>query len=238
MRRLLLLVTSLVFIVGACDDSGTDEENFISDNTARLLGLQEDFDIEYISYDLVKTFPPYDSTIDTTVYIFSGRVNSESPGRIDLFVDSAPIAALKINDNSIVNLGYYVRTDGGDSLMEFPELPLLFPIAFIEEDCWESYTPPMFVDGNAVIESMLFLSWGFETTREFVRRENILVPAGRFNSFVIKCDRTLPGNDEAFSTSYEYYADGVGLVRLYSAGSFGSTHLFMRSYVHHDQDSL
>jgi hypothetical protein len=234
----LLLAALLAIVAGACDDSGTDEEGFISDNTVRLLGLQEDFDIEYISYDSVITYPPLRIEIDTTVYMFSGRANSGSPDRIDLFVDSVPIAALRITDNSIVNLGYYVRTDGGDSLLQFSELPLLFPIAFVEENRWESYTPPMFVDGQAVIESMLFLSWGFETTRKFVRRENILVPAGRFNSFVIKCDRILPGDDEAFSTSYEYYADGVGLVRLYSAGSFGSTHLFMRSYVHHDQDSL
>ncbi len=161
MRRLLLFTILLVLTIAACDKPGTTGEDFITDNTVSLLGLQQDFDIEYISCDSVMTYPPLRIEIDTTIFTFSGRLYSDSSGRIDLFVDSIPFAALRVTDNAIINLGYYNKIDGVDSLMEFPELPMLFPIAFLKDDRWVSYTPPRFMDGQAVIESMLFLSWGF-----------------------------------------------------------------------------
>ena len=230
MKRLSsLILLVLLMVVLSCTESGTDSDNgIISPDAVKLLGLQDDFECRYIRYDSIFTYyPSFKVTVDTTELTCRWEATDSTRTRIDLWFDSTRSTALKITSNSIVNLGYFQAVDDHDSLFYFAEPPEIFPIAMRNDEPWESFTPAYYIDGEQQITSKLFLSWGLMAKREFEQRETLLLKLGSFNCAVFRCEYTLPGEEDIFKTNYEYYADDYGLVKLYSTGLFGRSHIYL-----------
>jgi len=232
MKRLATIIMLLVAvgISGCADKSTNDDENFITSNAVRLLGLQEDVECEYIKYDtIISYYPSYMVTIDTSLVEFAAQESDSTRSQINLWFDSDKTSALKITSNSVVNLGYFRTIDDIDSLFQFSEPPQIFPLTVQATDIWDSYCPPISPDGYPFIGSMLFLAFGLENRRSFERSESILLPLGDFVCYVFKNEYRLPGTVTPFRTSHEFYSLDFGLVKMYSTGTFGSSHVFMIS---------
>lgn len=234
MNRLSFCIALLILgLIIGCTDNGTGEdENLITNNSVQLLGLQEDIDIGYVRYDtIISYYPTYTITIDTTTMSFSAVATDSTREQIDLSFDSEKFSALKITASSVVNLGYYRTIDDVDSLFRFAEPSQLFPLRVEATDIWSSYTPSISPHGYEWIGAKLYFSYGFENTRSFDRIETVLVFPGSFTCYVFKNEYRLRGSTEPFRTSYEYFSPGVGLVKMYSTGTFGSSHLYLISNV-------
>lgn len=225
--RCLMAITlaAVAFLIPSCTETGTESDDLIvTTNATALLGLSEDSECEYVQYDSLITYPPLRIYVDTARFSMTVVASDSARELFDLSFDSIKTAALRITSNSIVNLGYFEPAKGQGSLIPFAEPPELFPRLITSEDTWSYYAPPVFG-----VTDKLFLSWGFEVTRTFDRREYLLLPLGGFNCYVFLCEYSLPGDEESFKTTYEYYAEGYGLVKLYSAGPSGSSRAFMIS---------
>jgi hypothetical protein len=220
---LLIPLAALVLLTAGCEESGTEGDNsYVTSDATKLLGLHDDFVCRYVQYDSVITYPPFEISVDTVSFSFKGIAKDSLQTEFDLWFDSARTAVVKITSDVVVNLGYYQAVGDLDSLVCFSEPAELFPIVVESEQSWESYAPPVF--GTT---TRLFLSWGFVASRRFERREPVLLPLGTFNCYVFLCEYRLPGDAEPFQTAREYYAEGHGLVKLHTAGAFGSSQVFM-----------
>jgi hypothetical protein len=215
----------LAFLVVGCSETGTDSgDSFITSDATVLLGLQDDFECRYVRYDSTVTYPPYEITVDTTFFTFAAIATDSARQRFELWFDSLRTAALKIQSGSILHLGYIPWSpDEPESLVSFAEPPMIFPLRITAEETWSFYTP-----STPDIFARLYLSWGFEVTRTFDRRETLILPIGTFNCYVFVTEYRLPGTDTLFQTCEEYYASDWGLVKLYSTGP-GTSRVFMVS---------
>ncbi|MFH1893893.1 MAG: hypothetical protein ABIK83_14570 [Candidatus Zixiibacteriota bacterium] len=232
MNRFSTIITLLVVVaISGCSDKSTnDDENLITNNAVRLLGLQEDVECEYIKYDtIISYYPSYFVTIDTSLVEFAAQASDSTRSQINLWFDSKKTSALKITSNSVVNLGYFRTINDADSLFKFSEPPQIFPLTVQTTDIWDSYSPPISPDGYPWIGSKLYFSYGMENRRSFERSESLLLPLDNFICFVFKNEYRMPGTVTPFRTSYEYYSLDFGLVKMYSTGTFGSSHVFMIS---------
>lgn len=228
----IIMLITIAAVVGCSDKSTDNDENLITGNAVRLLGLHEDIECEYIKYDtVISYYPSYMVTIDTSIVEFAAQASDSTRSQINLWFDSDKTSALKITSNSVVNLGYFRMIGDTDSLFRFSEPPQVFPLVVSATDVWDTYSPPISPDGYPFIGSKLFLSFGLENRRSFERTESILLPLGNFFCHVFKNEYRLPGTTEPFRTSYEYYSLDSGLVKMYSTGTFGSSHVFMISRI-------
>ena len=229
-NRLLALSLVLLVTLLSCSDSGTENEELATGNARSMMGLQEDLECRYVRYDTMMTYPPLRLKIDTTLFTYSTVTSSFDDNTIDVLFDSVKTASLRITSNCVVNLGYYRSIADVDSLFQFAEPPVIFPIVCEENATWESHCPPSYASGEETVEAQLYLTWGLIAKRKFERRETLLLPVGTLACTVFKCELTLPGEEDPILTQYEYYADGVGLVKLYSTGRISTSHIFMLSY--------
>ncbi len=211
---LMTVLVVLASLVVSCSETGTDSgDSFITSDATVLLGLRNDFECRYVQYDSTVTYPPYEITVDTTFFTFAAIAFDSTRQQFDLWFDTVKTAALKIQSGSIVHLGYMPWSpDEPESLVYFAEPPAIFPVR-INSDAWTYYTPAV-----PDITTRLFLSWGFDATRSFDRRESLLLPIGTFNCYVFVTEYRFPSTGMLFQTSEEYYASDWGLVKLYSTG--------------------
>jgi len=235
-RILVLFAVIVALLTAGCDSSGTDSnDNVVVTNTSALLALNANSHSTYVQYDSIyRYFPDFGIEVDTTEFTFELVGLDTTFERVDIHFDSTRSHSLKITSTHIVNLGYYRQENDTDTLAFFAQPPEVFPLTISKDSKLESYTPAMLVDSKSVTTSQLYLSWGFEIERSFVRTESLLLPVGQFNCVVIKNEFHLPDSDSIYKTEYEYYAQDYGLVKLYSTGLFGQSHTFMLS---HDVDS-
>ena len=221
----MTVLVGLAFLVVSCGDTGTDSDNsFITSDATVLLGLQHDFECRYVRYDSTVTYPPYEITVDTTFFTFTSIAADSTRQQFDLWFGMVKTAALKIQSGSILHLGYIPWSpDEPESLVCFAEPPMIFPLKITADETWSFYTP-----ATPDITARLYLSWGFDVTRTFDRRESLTLPIGTFNCYVFVTEYRIPGSDTLFQTSEEYYASDWGLVKLYSTGH-GTSRVFMVS---------
>jgi hypothetical protein len=214
----------LAFLV-SCGETGTDsDDSFITSDATVLLGLMDDFECRYVRYDSTVTYPPYKVTVDTTFFTFASIATDSTRQRFELWFDSLRTAALKIQSGSILHLGYIPWSpDEPESLVSFAEPPMIFPLRITADETWSFYTP-----STPDIFAKLYLSWGFDATRTFDRRETLILPIGTFNCYVFVTEYRIPDADTLFRTCEEYYASDWGLVKLYSTGH-GTSRVFMVS---------
>jgi len=225
-----IVLFTFALIIGCSDKSTNDDDNLITSNAVGLLGLQQDVELDYVSYDTIVTYyPNYAVYIDTTYTSFSAIATDPSRDQIDLSFDSEKFTAVKITANSVVNLGYFRRINDTDSLFAFSEPSQLFPLKVEKTATWTSFTPSISPYGDVWIGSKLYFSYGFENTRSFERMETVLMFPGSFDCYVFKNEYRVRGTTEPFRTSYEYFSPGFGLVKMYTTGTFGSSHLYMNS---------
>jgi hypothetical protein len=225
----LVVLLSMLLILGCGDSATNPDETPGALNAVKTLGMQEDFECLYLQYDSIFTYPPFRVVVDTTTLVFSAAAIDENRDRIDLWFDSVRTAAIRITSNSVVNLGYYRRIADRDSIQYFSEPAVIFPNNVQTGTIWEEYAPPISEPGQMIITSQLFISWGFDVTRTYLRREDVLTPMGLFNCHVVQSDYRLHDQEDIFKTEFEYYADSYGLVKLYSSGRFGSSLVVMVS---------
>jgi hypothetical protein len=220
----MTVLVVLAFLV-SCGETGTDsDDSFITSDATVLLGLMDDFECRYVRYDSTVTYPPYKVTVDTTFFTFASIATDSTRQRFELWFDTVKTAALKIQSGSILHLGYIPWSpDEPESLVSFAEPPMIFPLRINSYDTWDYYTP-----STPDIIARLYLSWGFDVTRTFDRRESLVLPIGTFNCYVFVTEYSLPGTDTLFQTCEEYYASDWGLVKLYSTG-LGTSRVFMVS---------
>lgn len=229
---ILLLFAAGIFLSIGCESNSTDSDsNTVVSDAQKLLGLHANSHSTYVRYDSIyQYFPDFDIQVDTTEFNFEVIGLDSTFERVDIYFDSIKSHSVKITATHVVNLGYYRTVNDRDTLAFFAQPPEIFPLVVGKDAEWESFTPPMTTDSRPVVTSRLFLSWGFEIERSYLRTESLLLPIGQVNCIVIKNEFRLPGESEIFKTEYEYYAPEYGLVKLYSIGLFGRSHTFMISH--------
>lgn len=228
---LLVFAAGMVLSIG-CESNSTDSDsNTVVSDAQKLLGLQANSHSTYVRYDSIyQYFPDFDIQVDTTEFTFEVVGLDSAFERLDVYFDSIKSHSIRITATHVVNLGYYRTVNGNDTLAFFAQPPEIFPLVVEKDTEWESFTPPMTTDSRPVVTSRLFLSWGLEIERSYLRTESLLLPIGQFNCIVFRNEFRLPGESEIFKTEYEYYAPEYGLVKLYSTGLFGRSHTFMISH--------
>jgi hypothetical protein len=221
---ILCLILSIVF----CSDKSTTSSDRASSRTEQLLGLAQSHANLYQQFDSLVTYSPaYHIEVDTSLVTLLIEDTDQSQTRYDIGFPSEKLARLIITTNSVAMTGYYQKIDGRDSLFYFINIPEILPSRLVKEDTWTFYVPPLHRDSKEIITSTLNYGFGYEVTRTYLGTEEIVVPAGDYLAYVIKSDYRLKGSDEIVKTDTEYLASGVGLVRMDSAGKFGSSHIFL-----------
>lgn len=223
---IVLLCLGIVYL--ACTDSSSSSPSLNQASTETLLGLVANHTNTYQRFDSLITLDPvYLLTLDTSLVTYSVFDVDQAQSKFDITISAEKLARLIISGNGVALTGYYQNIDGHDSLFHFISPPEILPNLIVADDIWNFYVPPLYRDGKPVITSYLNFGFGFNITRTYLGREDVVVPAGAYNAHVIRSEYRVPESDLILKTDLEYLVPGIGLVRMYSHGNFGSSHVIM-----------
>ena len=232
MYPLVLIFVSCIFIFSCSDDDPLGPQTAPA-VTGSLLGLDSDHQNLYQQFDsLVTYYPNYQIAVDTSLVTFAVEVADSSKDWYDISISSRKLARAIITPNSVAITGYYRAVDEHDSLFYFIHAPEIMPKKLRVDDSWNFYVPMIHHDGRETIVSYLNFGFGYDVTRTYLGQEDIARPAGPFSAHKIRSEYRLIGSDEIVKTDTEYLVDGIGLVRMYSRGNFGNSHILLISSDH------
>jgi hypothetical protein len=134
-----------------------------------------------------------------------------------LAVDGANHDLLTRDDLGVLHSGQ-IRSDlmPPDTLFFVPT-PIIIPQTYIN-GVTHTITSPMFTTaaGDERL-SLLFFNYGYTTDRTYKGRTEIVLPTSSYNAYyfqsILRLDETAI---DTLMTIDEYYADGVGLVKLHA----------------------
>ena len=177
------------------------------------MGLTNNRTLNYMQIDTIITMDSvYQMTVNDTSLIITISGTSDEWMIKD---DNRPMINLLVSDPYVLQNGYWSRINGRDSLRYFADPPIIMPQKIKEGDAWRGFTP--FYQGDSAEFKRQFYNYyfGFYYTRTYSGTEQIILPSGVFEAVRIDVDlyldkaRTTPE-----ATVVEYYASGVGLVKL------------------------
>ena len=222
----VLLCSVLGFLTCTSDDSISPDKS--SSKTETILGLDQNHTNLYQQFDSLVTYTPsYQLTLDTSLVTYTVIDVDSDQTKFDIAVSSEKLARLIITSNSVAMTGYYQKVLERDSLFYFINPPEIMPNRLTQDDTWQFYVPPLHRNGEELITSYLNFGFGYDVKRTYLGKENTVVPAGAYNAHVIQSDYLMPGSAEIVKTDIEYLVEGIGLVRMYSTGHFGTSHILL-----------
>lgn len=236
MKKAMLLPLAFVslfcILMFSCSDNDPLGPKTSPAITGSLLGLDSDHENFYQQFDsLISYYPSYHVEVDTSLVTFSVEIVDSAKDWYDISVSSQKLARTIITPNSVAITGYYRNIQNHDSLFYFINPPEIMPSELNVDDVWEYTVPKIYREGGEIIISYLNFGFGYDVTRTYLGKEDIVVPAGAFNAHKIKSEYRVPGSDDVIKTDIEYLVDGIGLVRMNSHGNFGISHvLLINSY--------
>lgn len=223
---IVLLCLGIVYM--ACTESSSVSPSLNPANTVTILGLSTDHLNTYQKFDSLITLDPYyQLTLDTSIVTYAVVDIDQDQSRFDIFVSDEKLARLIASPNGVSMTGFYQNIEGHDSLFNFISAPQILPSKLTANDTWDFYVSPLLRNGQQIITTYLNYGFGFNVTRTYMGKEDIVVPAGAYTAQVIKTEYRVPESDLLLKTDIEYLVPEIGLVRMYSYGTFGSSHTIM-----------
>jgi hypothetical protein len=220
----LCLVLTLVY----CEDDDTTSADRVPARTESLLGLDASHANLYQQFDSIYNYTPnLTIDVDTSLVTLITEDVSGNQTTFDIGFPSEKLARLIITTKSVAMTGFYQKIEGHDSLFYFIDIPEIFPDRLRADESWSFYVPPLYRDNEEQIIFYLNYGFGYEITRTYMGTENIVVPAGAYTAHIVKSEYRLRGTDEVIKTDTEYLVSGIGLVRMYSSGKFGKSHILL-----------
>ncbi len=216
MRWIYLPVLLLLLLIGiGCDDSSEAPTSVVFPDGAQLLGITTDHTLHYRMFDSTIVFDPYRVVYDTTdLYVtFTGG----SGNQVEMAINGTP-QALLTNDNAGVLLSGQIRGDviPIDTLLYIDPTPIVMPRSVTSGAQWSLSIPTLNLASGTERRTQLFLNYGFITDRRFIRNIDIVLPLGSYAAYQFESRLFLAdvADTTPVMTVHEYYADGVGLVKL------------------------
>jgi len=229
-KAFLFLIAILCWLVAflACTNDTTNSPSMAPSKTKSILGLDQNHTNLYQKFDsLVLYSPSYQLVLDTSLVTYTVYDIDSNQTKYDIAVSSEKLARLIITTKSVAISGYYQKIDDYDSLFHFIYPPEIMPNQLNREETWQFYVPPLHRDGRELITSFLNFGFGYEIRRTYLGKEDIVVPAGAYDAYVVQSEYMLAGSTEVIKTDVEYLVEGIGLVRMYSTGNFGTSHILL-----------
>jgi len=224
----LILISCLVLSIVFCSDKTSVSSGRVPSQTQQILGLAQSHANLYQQFDSVISYSPvYEITVDTSLVTLVIEDADQSGTHYDIGFPSERLAHLIITTNSVAMTGYYQKINGQDSLFYFIDIPEILPSHIAKGNIWSFYVPPLHRDGKEIVTTFLDYGFGYDVTRTYMGTEDIVVPAGAYTAHVIQSEYRLHGSSDVIKADTEYLVSGIGLVRLDSAGRFGSAHIFL-----------
>jgi hypothetical protein len=224
----LVVFLCLILAIIACSNNDSLSPTKTSGKTETILGLAENHTNLYQQFDsLVSYSPVYHVAVDTSLVSYTVTDVDSNGTFYDISISSEKLARLIITSNSVVVTGYYQKIENQDSLFHFIFPAEIMPNQMAKDETWDFYCTPIHRDGVEMTTSFLNYGFGYKVTRTYLGQEEIVVPAGSYEAHVIKSEYRLPYSEEIVKTDTEYLVAGIGLIRMYSVGNFGSTHVLM-----------
>jgi len=190
---------------------------------ATLLGFVDNRTLDYVQTDTIITFDPsYNLSVETSTQKIRLSVNDNE---WIVYNDNTPLVNLRPTSESILQNGYWRYIDGHDSLFYIPVPPVVMSRSLSVDTSWSGYTPSLPINNEETIFPFYYANFGFYFERRFIGTENILVPAGSFDTYCFEVDLFVnPYDSLPTARTEEYYASGIGLIRLnFKGGSLNRT---------------
>jgi hypothetical protein len=207
----ILLLLVLAISCGNEDNSPNSPLNSL--DGADLLGLIDNRTFDYFEIDTVITLLPIRTVkIDTSIHRFSVT----GSGNDWIVSDSAgDMLNLKLSDPYVLQNGYW-REEGDSSILVYFATPAILMNRSLEvNQSWDSHTPHYTVEGGSLSFPFYFSYFGYFTTKTYVGREEVLVPAGAYDAYRFDVELYANVTDATpTATVEEYFSPSVGLVKL------------------------
>lgn len=210
-----------IFIIGVCAGClllGCGEDDVVISplerlDGASLLGLANGRSLNYLQTDTVVSIDPIYSVTVTT----SSRAVRIGGGGSDWVVKKgdSPLINLKLTNESVIQNGYWRTIDGHDSVFYFATPPVIMSRSLASEPSWDGYTPFFETDTSSLSLLFCYAYFGFHFEKQFIENVHLLLPAGSFDTY--RFDVSLfvdPSDTVPVVRISEYYAPGIGLVKL------------------------
>ncbi|MDH4157271.1 MAG: hypothetical protein OEW00_08350 [candidate division Zixibacteria bacterium] len=207
------LAAVLMLLPGCGEDDGVSSQPPGYVNGLTLMGLVDNRSLQYIQTDTTTSFDPvYSVTVATVSKTI--RIAGAGDEWIVMQADS-PLINLRVTDESVIQNGYWQRDNDVDSLFYIPIPPVVMMRSLWPQRSWEGFTPRLAAGETEVMLPFYYSNFGFSFTRTFADRRSLLVPAGSFETYHFSVDLFANPYDSLPAAHVdEYYAPGVGLVRL------------------------
>ena len=214
------VICLLIIVMAGCgadNDGGPTSSpsgsSTISNEGAQLMGLTNNRNLYYMQIDTIISMDSvYHTDFDTSYYMIS--ISGTSDDWI-IRVDNQPMINLLVSDPYVLQNGYWSEINGRDSLRYFADPPIVMPQSIKKDDSWSGFTP--FYQGDSEEYKRQFYNYyfGFYFTRTYTGTEEVILPSGVFDAVRIDVDLFLDKSSTTpEATVVEYYASGIGLVKL------------------------
>lgn len=226
MYRIITLSIMLFFLsVAGCHKSAEAPEVIAYPDGAGLLGLERDHLLHYIVYDsLVQSYPVYKIEVDTSdwwIKLIRGQNHQVALS----FNDSAQ--ALMTVDDLGVLLSGQIRpaADPYDTIVFYPT-PVLMPRTYSIGTTWSFSCPAYAGTEGEERFSLLYLNYGYLTTRKFIGKADVVLPSGFYEAYHFHSVLLPENNPRDSMVVDEFYADQIGPVKIESSAG-GSRRLII-----------
>ena len=211
----LFLVTALLVACSEDENLPTSSDGYVDGYT--LLGLVDGRTFQYLQTDSVISFDPVFSidvsTSEQTIVV------AKTGDEWIIYDDSIPMINLRVTGQSVLQNGYWQRINNEDSLFYVAVPPVNMKRSLTSGSNWDGFTPALASGESSLMMSFYFAHHGFFFTKQLVGTENVVVPAGSFNTYRFSVDLFIsPYDSVAVAHVDEYYAPNIGLVQQHFRG--------------------
>ncbi len=210
----VVLLVSWTVGCGGEDPVGPGLENL---DGSQLLGLANNRTLTYLRIDTVVTIG---SSYEVTVTTSSDVIRIVSGGGTWTVKDGeAALVSLRVTSDAVIQIGYWRKIGGKDSLMYFAVPPVVMHRNLKAQRVWEGFTPRYDTDTSTLSRLFYFSYFGFHFRKEYRGTVDLVVPAGSFTAHRFDVELfAQPSDTVAALRVSEFYVPLVGLVQLQLQG--------------------
>jgi len=219
MYRVVILLSILFLLaVTGCHKSAEAPEVIAYPDGASLLGLERDHLLHYLVYDsLVQYYPIYKIEVDTTDWWI--KLVRGQDHQVTLFFNDSAQALMTIGDLGVLLSGQIrPAADPCDTIIFYPT-PILMPRTYGVGTTWSSLCPAYLGAEGEEMFSLLYLNYGYLTTRKFMGKTEVVLPYSFYEAYHFHSVIFPEDNPRDSVMVDEFYADQIGPVKIESSAA-------------------
>lgn len=223
---LLILLTAAGWV--GCDDDSDESLSPTAVEGLNLMGLANNRALYYFQLDTTTLVPSFDIEIDSAYR----TVNITGTGTDWIISDDGqPVVNLLVTENYILQNGFWRDAGASDSLHYFPIPSVLMVREFETAGLWDDYTPVLTTDSGDIHYPFYYTNFGFYYEKEYIGTEHLILTPGEFTAYRFETALYLNRTDTVpVATVTEYYAPGIGLIKMIFSGQGLKRHLYLVNY--------